>query len=84
MAPKTPPEAPPPAAKRKLNIDGLDGVAEAISTVMAMAVGGSAAVVSALGQFALAVVLGLVALGIVLRLWRTRRRRRAGRKGGSA
>ena len=51
---------------------------------MAMAVGGSAAVVAALGQFALAVVLGLVALGIVLRLWRTRRRRRAGRKGGSA
>lgn len=44
---------------------------------MAVAVGGSAAVVAALGQFALAVVLAVVALGIVLRLWRTRRRRRA-------
>ena len=43
---------------------------------MAVAVGSSAAVVAALGQLALAVVLALVALGIVLRLWRTRRRRR--------
>ena len=36
------------------------------------------------GAALLTVVLAVVALGIVLRLWRTRRRRRAGRKGGSA
>lgn len=83
MVPKPPPTT-PPAAKRKPDIDGLDWVADAVSTVMAMTVGGSAAVVAALGQFALAVVLALVTLGIVLRLWRTRRRRRkAGRSAAS-
>lgn len=75
MAPKPPPGAPAPASRRTNGGDWM-WIGEAVNTVMAVAVGGSAAVVAALGQFALAVVLALVALGIVLRLWRTRRRRR--------
>ena len=78
----TPP--PPPPRPSPGDISRFEAIADIVSTIMAMAVGGSAAVVAALGQFVLAGVLALVALGIVLRLWRTRRRRRAGRKGGSA
>jgi uncharacterized membrane protein YdjX (TVP38/TMEM64 family) len=71
-------KAPAPAQPetRARHADGLLWIGDVVSTVMAVAVGSSAAVVAALGQFALAVVLALVALGIVLRLWRTRRRRR--------
>ena len=72
------PSSPPPdQAERQPDASALYALADVVSTVMAVAVGGSAAVVAALGQFALAVVLAVVALGIVLRLWRTRRRRRA-------
>ena len=72
------PSSPPPdQAARQPDASALYALADVVSTVMAVAVGGSAAVVAALGQFALAVVLAVVALGIVLRLWRTRRRRRA-------
>ncbi len=72
------PSSPPPdQAERQPDASALYVLADVVSTVMAVAVGGSAAVVAALGQFALAVVLAVVALGIVLRLWRTRRRRRA-------
>lgn len=72
------PSSPPPdQAERQPDASAFYVLADVVSTVMAVAVGGSAAVVAALGQFALAVVLAVVALGIVLRLWRTRRRRRA-------
>lgn len=72
------PSSPPPdQPARQPDASALYALADVVSTVMAVAVGGSAAVVAALGQFALAVVLAVVALGIVLRLWRTRRRRRA-------
>ena len=73
-APSSPPHDQP---ARQPDASALYVLADVVSTVMAVAVGGSAAVVAALGQFALAVVLAVVALGIVLRLWRTRRRRRA-------
>ena len=75
-APTPPPQRPSPEA-----ITRFEAMADIVSTIMAVAVGGSAAVVAALGQFALAGVLALVALGIVLRLWRSRRRRRSARAG---
>lgn len=68
----------PPSPKRRVAMY-LPGIEELIASVVLAAVGGSAAVVAALGQFVLAGVLALVALGIVLRLWRHRRRLRARR-----
>ena len=68
-----------PSRTKDRDISWLLPLVEGAQAVMAVAVGGSAAVVAALGQFALALVLLVVALGIVLRLWRTRRRRRGGR-----
>ncbi|MFD1712487.1 hypothetical protein FVQ98_09480 [Ottowia sp. GY511] len=73
-APTPPPERPSPG-----DITRFEAIANVVSVIMAVAVGGSAAVVAALGQLALAGVLALVALGIVLRLWRRRRRLRARR-----
>ena len=75
----TPP--PPPQRPSPGDISRFEAIADIVSTIIAVAVGGSAAVVAALGQFVLAGVLALVALGIVLRLWRSRRRRRAARTG---
>ncbi|MFT3778772.1 MAG: hypothetical protein QM772_10960 [Ottowia sp.] len=70
----------PAPDKRRPGADSLLlGLADALSTIIAVGFGGSAAVVAAIGQFALAGVLGLVAFGIVLRLWRRRRRARARR-----
>ncbi len=58
----------------------LYGLVEAVQAGLLWLLPGSAAVVAALGQFALAVVLCVVAFGIWLRLWRGRvRERRAGR-----
>ena len=55
-------------------------VADALQAVLAWLLPSSAVVVAALGQFALAIVLCVVAFGIWLRLWRCRvRARRAGR-----
>lgn len=71
----------PGSPKRRATAIYLEGVPDLIASVMVAAVGGSAAVVAALGQFVLAGVLALVALGIVLRLWRSRRRRRVARTG---
>lgn len=73
----SPKESQPPPKARRLDVGGLEGFAEFIGAVMVAALGGSAAIVAALGQFALAIVLALVALGMVLRMWRLRRRRRA-------
>ena len=72
---------PPPGRPSPGDITRFEAIADIVSAIMAVAVGGSAAVVAALGQFVLAGVLALVALGIVLRLWRSRRRRRAARTG---
>ena len=72
---------PPPQRPSPGDISRFEAIADIVSTIMAVAVGGSAAVVAALGQFVLAGLLALVALGIVLRLWRSRRRRRAARTG---
>ena len=71
-APTPPPQRPSPG-----DITRFEAIANIVSAIMAVAVGGSAAVVAALGQFVLAGVLALVALGIVLRLWRSRRRHAA-------
>ena len=61
----------PPAPRR------LDPVwIEAPLTVLSWFLPGSAVVVGVLGQVALAIVLLLVALGVWLRLWRGRQRRR--------
>ena len=68
---------PPPGRPSPGDITRFEAIADIVSTIMAVAVGGSAAVVAALGQFVLAGVLALVALGIVLRLWRSRRRHAA-------
>lgn len=67
------PDRPPKAKTRTADTAGLEGLAEFVGAVMVAAVGGSAAVVAALGQFALALVLAAVALGILLRVWRLRR-----------
>ena len=59
------PSSPPPdQPARQPDASALYVLADVVSTVMAVAVGGSAAVVAALGQFALAVVLAVVALGV--------------------
>ena len=66
-----------PRPTKDRDISWMVSLVDGAQAIMAVAMGGSAAVVAALGQFALALVLLVVALGIVLRLWRTRRRRRA-------
>ena len=50
---------------------------EALQVVLAWLLPGSAVVVAALGQFMLALVLLAVAWGVWLRLWRSRKKRRA-------
>ena len=54
----TPP--PPPPRPSPGDISRFEAIADIVSTIMAMAVGGSAAVVAALGQFVLAGVLALI------------------------
>ena len=76
------PTAPAIAAPSPRKSAHLYGAVEAVQAGLAWLLPGSAVVVAALGQFALAVVLCVVAFGIWLRLWRGRvRERRAGRRG---
>ena len=49
-------------------------------TLLSWFLPGSAVVVAAIGQFALALVLLAVAFGVWLRLWRSRKKRRAARR----
>jgi hypothetical protein len=67
-----PPADPPP--RRPVQ---LYAPVDALQVVLAWLLPSSAVVVAALGQFALALVLLAVAWGVWLRLWRSRKKRRA-------
>lgn len=64
----------PTAAKRPVD---LYVPLEALQAVLAWLLPSGAVVVGALGQFMLALVLLTVAFGVWLRLWRSRKKRRA-------
>ena len=72
------PAAVPPAAPPVRRPVPAYWLADALQAVLAWLLPSSAMVVAALGQFALAIVLGFLALGVWLRLWRCR----AGRSPG--
>lgn len=77
--------APAPAANKPLQRPvPAYWLADALQAALAWLLPSSAVVVAALGQFALAIVLCVIAFGIWLRLWRGRVRARgaAGRSKG--
>ncbi|MBU0826887.1 MAG: hypothetical protein KKH21_14410 [Gammaproteobacteria bacterium] len=70
-------DIPGPVAARGQRDTNSYWAAEVVPTVLAWLLPSGAAVVGALGQFMLALVLLTLALGVWLRLWRGRKKRRA-------
>ena len=64
-------------ARRWWRLNENDPLLDIIPTVLAWLLPSGAVVVGALGQFMLALVLLTVAFGVWLRLWRSRKKRRA-------